>query len=504
MALENTYLGKGIVLAGGFDLQAKAPLDSRTTVETYAGLAALVDGNAAYEGMKVYVETGDSRGNYQYIDGAWVNEADEIKALIGEVSTNAMEFKGATTTLPESGAKGDMWKVIASLTVSADLDAQGVGFEAKLGDTIVNDGNGKWYLIPSGDDIEDTWRPVIVGGSTLEQAETLEFIAGTNVTLAEENGKVTISATDTDTHHEAKAVIANEATDATDETAVAGNVHLNIVENGEVRSSHKIVGAGGVSVSYTAGEDEEPGTLTIEAPEGAKYDLEANKSAANGNVVISLKGSDETQDNVALEGAGATTVTTDANGKVIVNTDISGKADKVSGATEGNFAGLDANGNLVDSGKKANDFEVAGTAQQLIEALDVTDITGFGAGKTLATLTEEDGKIAATFQDIAITESQITDLGDYKTKQTAVGNKITSAAHVISNLAQNGNGEVTYEVKELTPEDIGAATAAQGALADSALQEIKTAENGGLKVTNKNQIDIDTDVVFVLNCNYTE
>lgn len=36
--------------------------------------------------------------------------------------------------------------------------------------------------------------------------------------------------------------------------------------------------------------------------------------------------------------------------------DISGKADKVSGATSGNFAGLDSNGNLTDSGKKASDF----------------------------------------------------------------------------------------------------------------------------------------------------
>lgn len=36
--------------------------------------------------------------------------------------------------------------------------------------------------------------------------------------------------------------------------------------------------------------------------------------------------------------------------------DISGKADKVSGATNGNFAGLDANGNLTDSGNKATDF----------------------------------------------------------------------------------------------------------------------------------------------------
>lgn len=44
------------------------------------------------------------------------------------------------------------------------------------------------------------------------------------------------------------------------------------------------------------------------------------------------------------------------------------------------------------------------------------------------------------------------------------------------------------------------ATKAQGKKADSALQEITTTANGGLKVTNKNQIDIDSDIVFVFNC----
>ena len=39
--------------------------------------------------------------------------------------------------------------------------------------------------------------------------------------------------------------------------------------------------------------------------------------------------------------------------------DISGKADKVTGATNGNFAGLDSNGNLLDSGNKAADFVLA-------------------------------------------------------------------------------------------------------------------------------------------------
>lgn len=36
-----------------------------------------------------------------------------------------------------------------------------------------------------------------------------------------------------------------------------------------------------------------------------------------------------------------------------------GKADKVQGATAGNLAGLDGNGNLTDSGKKASDFAAA-------------------------------------------------------------------------------------------------------------------------------------------------
>lgn len=39
-----------------------------------------------------------------------------------------------------------------------------------------------------------------------------------------------------------------------------------------------------------------------------------------------------------------------------LQTQITGKADKVTNATSGNFAGLDGNGNLTDSGSKASDF----------------------------------------------------------------------------------------------------------------------------------------------------
>lgn len=58
-------------------------------------------------------------------------------------------------------------------------------------------------------------------------------------------------------------------------------------------------------------------------------------------------------DNVAIVDVGSGTYKFDLLGGFV---DLSGKADKVSSATNGDFAGLDTNGNLIDSGKKATDF----------------------------------------------------------------------------------------------------------------------------------------------------
>ena len=63
---------------------------------------------------------------------------------------------------------------------------------------------------------------------------------------------------------------------------------------------------------------------------------------------------------------------------LIAHQDITGKADKVDGAVAGNFAGLDANGNLVDSGKKAADFQEAGDYKTT--QAPVSDPTADGTG----------------------------------------------------------------------------------------------------------------------------
>ena len=61
---------------------------------------------------------------------------------------------------------------------------------------------------------------------------------------------------------------------------------------------------------------------------------------------------------------------------VVAHQDISGKADKVSGATANNFAGLDANGNLKDSGAKASDFATAAQGTKADSAIQSVKVNG--------------------------------------------------------------------------------------------------------------------------------
>lgn len=56
--------------------------------------------------------------------------------------------------------------------------------------------------------------------------------------------------------------------------------------------------------------------------------------------------------------------------------DIADKADKVSNATAGNFAGLDANGNLTDSGSKASDFATAAQGAKADSAIQTVKVNG--------------------------------------------------------------------------------------------------------------------------------
>lgn len=110
-----------------------------------------------------------------------------------------------------------------------------------------------------------------------------------------------------------------------------------------------------------------------------------------------------------------------------------------------------------------SDADINSLITTKINALDVSNITGFGAGKTLKTLTETDGKIAATFQDISITATQVS---DFNTKVDA----------------RIGNYSGVDKVGTVTSVSAGTG--------------LKI--SGSTSVTPK--VEIDDSVVFVFNC----
>lgn len=98
----------------------------------------------------------------------------------------------------------------------------------------------------------------------------------------------------------------------------------------------------------------------------------------------------------------------------------------------GTFDTQDTTYSFADSyNASTNKGATVATVTNAINALDVTDISGFGAGKTLATLKEENGKISATFQNISITKSQVSDFshthGNIQNGGTLQTNDITIA-----------------------------------------------------------------------------
>lgn len=234
--------------------------------------------------------------------------------------------------------------------------------------------------------------------------------------------------------------------------------------------------------------------------------------------------------------------------------DITGKADKVEGATEGNFAALDADGNLVDSGKKAADFAPAnidtgvhavelaggtnnGTLKLTVdgEAVDNIAVTGLG---TAAYKAEGYFATAEALADVVdgttpVAEATHATNADNAAKLNGKDENYFATAQRVLNIEDGTTvvGEAAHAVNADKAADANqfggqlpayyATKAALDALAgegnDTTVKAVAdrvnalenaghlteiTSTQGGLKVYEKNRIEIDPDCVFVLDCNY--
>ncbi len=290
MAIENTYLlGTNITLGCGFDLQAKGPLDSRATVPNYAGLQALIDGNAAYEGMIVYDEGSKETYQARIINNAlkfvpFFVSQEEILQMIQSQTTQTIVFKGTIATLPEveneASTRGYMYKASARFTIPSEKNAAGAQpATVVIGDAVIYEGEGKWWHVPSGD--SDTWRPVKVKKdgtatttTTIQDKKDITFIGGDNVEIvATENGDITINAKDT--HHEAELVFGPDADNLNcADASTANGLYLKLGENNTVKNAHKITVANDTPMTITHSVEKQ----------SLEFAIAANSATSNGYV----------------------------------------------------------------------------------------------------------------------------------------------------------------------------------------------------------------------------
>ena len=109
----------------------------------------------------------------------------------------------------------------------------------------------------------------------------------------------------------------------------------------------------------------------------------------------------------------------------------SGKADKAASATGGNFAALDANGNLTDSGHKHEDYltggDVAGAVTDCLAALPGVMSAAFDPGKNVRdggaklAFTTEGGRITQAMDPLALPRVRVTGGNGLKAFAASIG-----------------------------------------------------------------------------------
>jgi hypothetical protein len=159
---------------------------------------------------------------------------------------------------------------------------------------------------------------------------------------------------------------------------------------------------------------------------------------------------------------------------------------------------------------KATDVAVTPTGLwNAIETLDVDNlqegdaeydehkshITGFGADKTLATLTETDGKISATFQPIAIGGSAITLNAASQAVVTDASNKLTTQDLSV-NTATDGKNDTNKFVSSVTADSTGKISVTKSTLASATSSAIGGIQLGytvpGYNYDKKYAVQMDT------------
>lgn len=386
---------------------AQGAIDTTTTGQTTFTVKGIQEADGK-------ISDDSSNNTNLVIDGTYNASTNKIatQSTVTTAIKNALDsevtFKGVTGTQPTQPTNGDMWKASGAITIAAADAGEGVAFTTKAGYTIIYKydsaqgatGNG-WYLIPSADDVEDTWRDINVNGSQLLGSGTstgaVNFVNATSnpVTVTGNGNNITIQHTAPSNFTATSDAAVKITTDNFGH--ITGTSTLNAID---------IPYAGESSVSGS-----EPATV-----EQALDDLyiKLNTTTANGITGITVGNQSlKITSNIAdLKVGNGLQVSKDSNTNDVT---IDAKADSTNYLTVGN-GGLAINPSKVDStyitdGTVNTSTDLA-TVATVTAALDTLDVTEFAIAEkdssdiiTIHGIYESDGKIAVgsnTTNDITL------------------------------------------------------------------------------------------------------
>lgn len=542
MAINYELINKGgISLGTNFELLSEKPLDSRLVVPSLAGLQNYIDNAAAYEGMIVFDKDTKMTYQVQTIDGVLsyrefgITE-NELKDLIAAETTAAMEFKGATSAIPTNPAKGDMWKVTAAFKIN-DADV-------KVGDSIVYNGE-EWFIIPSGDDIEDTWRPV----DGVANDATLKFAAGDKLDVAvAENGTITYShekvdapellAENEQTRTYITEVVTDEyghitgyktATENVEDTDTTyefecqveeghSNVHFSVKASTDEHAQEICLDA------YTRNEvDAKVKALNLEiygneaAQETSRIDTavsDASKAKTDAAEALRIADEANTAASNAQNGAAASAAAAATSASEALNSQNAASASAAAAAESETNAATSATTATQKASAASQSADAAAQSKTDAEAARAAAVTAKEAAElaeTNAETAEANAKLAQTAAEAAQGKAN-TSAANAATSETNAKASETAAAESASAAATSASDAAKAQA---AAEDAKAAAEASNtsataiannakAIAEQAIQDVANVANNGLILSkstdNKVSVDWDSNVVFVFSC----
>lgn len=379
-------------------LNAKAPLASPALTGTPTAPTAATGTNSTQIATTAFVHA-------------------EIDAKMGE--SDAMVYKGtldggSTDTygaLTPAANKGYTYKVTTAGLIDGVRVEVGDMLICNTDNTVSATANNFSTIAENWDFIQGNLDGVIVGPSSATSGNVVLFDGATGK-LIKDSGKtlgksVPSDAVFTDTKVTSAVNHYTPAADASSELSAAASGataawSIDVVKAVKLQRDAKghVVGVSVTSGKLPANPNVDTKVTQNINAEDKEFPLlakftnnttnETNTAKYAGGVTVnpSKKQISATKFKGALEG-NADTASAAASGSSL-ETAIDAKASKVASATEGNFAALDANGDLVDSGHKHGDYKTKQTAK--------SDPTASGTGVTfIDTISQNaNGDIAAT------------------------------------------------------------------------------------------------------------